>query len=172
MSKNNKKAIFKNTKGFSLIELLVVLSIVSILVAIVVPGLMGVKERSRKGAVSRAGSAAEFELQAWLLSAVKGNSLTEVDSDGNGIINNSDANNFTLLQDLNIPNQFCQRYINARWLTNPELSPWEATTSLWIANSPQPGKISCTHAPGGRIISLSAQDNNGFVFYTKLINAE
>jgi len=172
MCKNKKRLFLKNTKGFSLIELLVVLSIISLLIAIVVPGFIGMQERSRKGAVTRAAAAAESELQAWMFSALKGNSLTEVDSDGNGVVNNFDVNNSTLLQDLNVSNQLCQRYINARWLTNHELSPWQATGSLWIADPPQPGKLSCTHAAGGRKIFLSAQDNNGAIFYNKILNSD
>jgi len=110
-----------------------------------------------------------------MMSAAKGGTLTEVDSDGNGVINNSDANNTDLATDLTTANSLCSRYIDGRWTFNSEKSPWDAAKSLWsLGSTATRGVIGCYHADNGRQIVLTAWDNatTPGQLYRKTISAD
>lgn len=83
----------RKEKGFTLIELMVVIVIIAILAAVALPNFMGATEKARESAVTSAVKTLQTSLE-----------LYAVDNNGSYPITTSDSNTLTAIQDY-LPNK-------------------------------------------------------------------
>lgn len=88
MDKKNKN--ISNKKGFSLIELLTVLSILMILTAIAIPFFLGQREKAKVSSMVSSAKGSVSEIQSWLDAFLAGEPFVALD---NGISTCFEANN-------------------------------------------------------------------------------
>lgn len=129
--RNNSK------KGFSLIELMVVLAVLSFLLAIAVPSYLGIRDSVRLKAAIASARAAMPELQAWMQLKISQPDLRQADTNCDGTIDTNDLTNGELFN-AGVANT----YALCRNNFHNDKSPWSSSLPLWSTDpSIPPGQI-------------------------------
>jgi prepilin-type N-terminal cleavage/methylation domain-containing protein len=155
--------VIRNNNGFSLIELIVVVMIMTILAGIAIVSYIGVRERARVAMITRTASSSSAELLLWLQASFSSQSLREIDTNFDGAINKDDMTNIELFK-AGVANT----YTNGRNIILKETSPW-LERPLWSLEDPPPnGTINVTQ-PLSDQIKIVAREKNGSIVYEQII---
>jgi MSHA pilin protein MshB len=157
--------MLKNKQGFSLIELLVVMVIIAAITALAIPAYIGVKNRAHEASIIATARGNIELLNFWLQASTSSLSTREVDTNFDGIINNSDKTNVELLND-GVAVTFAT---NRNTIFN-EKSPWSDNIPLWSYDASVPkGQITLLQESSFRIV-VTAKNNQGQVIFVQPIN--
>ena len=156
----------RNIKGFSLIELLIVILLINVLGAISITVYVGIKDKARRSTVTRLASSVQSDLQHWLKSSISPNqNLREIDTNFNGTVDGGDSTNGALNGNVTT------LYTNGRNTIMGEISPW-FNIPLWSLNNPPvPGTISVTQ-PSPNQLNVVAADNKGQIIVNYIVTVD
>jgi len=153
-------------KGFSIIELLVVVSVLNILVAIVIVGYIGARDRARVSFLLATAESAKSELQHWLHSSLSNRQTShEVDTNFDGKINDDDKTNGELFDHV------AEYYTLGRNTALKEKSPW-FNIPLWNQDNPPPAGTIGLIQISSRKLKIVAKEKNGKTVYEQYILAD
>jgi prepilin-type N-terminal cleavage/methylation domain-containing protein len=133
----------KKSRGFSLIELMVVIAIISLLATIAIPFYLGFRDSARVQAIVASARGAVPEVQAWMQLHHAEPDLRFADTNCDGTVDSNDLTNGELI-DAGI----AQVYVECRNTGYNDRSPWKGQLPLWsIEESIPPGQITIIENP-------------------------
>lgn len=150
--------------GFTLIELMIVVTIIAILDAVAIPSYAGFQEKPRRAAINRTATAAESELQVWFSAAYTSgiaSNRIEVDTNYDGNVPQGDLSNIDLMTA-----GVAQTYVNGR-NNSGDKSPWDNDMPLWAFGVAGNGQIGVSQA--GFIIYITGRDIQGNAVFSKRV---
>ncbi len=155
----------KSIKGFSLIELMTVMAIVSLLVAVALPILLGFRNSARAKTFIANAKSAEGEIQSWAESAISHNSELRLhDTNCDGEVNAKDKTNGEIFT-----GGIAKTYVECRNYGFKETSPWIDGISLWKFDEPA-GDGQITLVQTGNRIDIIAKNKTGEILYKETIS--
>lgn len=149
--------IIKLNKGFTIIELMVVVAIIAILAAISIPNYLGMQGRAKRRVLKEIASSAKPDLHHWITATIR-REKGVLDINGDGVAAADEMHT-----DLtNIPDVWVQSF--AAKIGHTPVSPFNKKLPLFFIgpiNPPRPGQIVLSTINNGRGIRIVAYDDQG-----------
>jgi|Deesub1362A_J573_1020465.scaffolds.fasta_scaffold00333_27 Tfp pilus assembly major pilin PilA len=149
--------------GFSLIELLIIISIINVLAAVSTVLYLGVRDRAKVSSIVRTAESAKPELEFWLQSSLSNNvNFREVDTNFDGKIDANDKTNGELF------NHVAETYVEGRNSALNEFSPW-FDVPLWSQDNPPPAGTIGVIQLSPRSLKIIAKGKSGDTVYEQVL---
>lgn len=156
-----------NNKGYSLIEILVVMVIIAALTAIAIPMYIGVRDRGREASIIASARGSAGELDFWLQAAVSKKTEREVDTNFSGVVDAGDRTDEELFND-GVANVYA---MNRNSILR-EKSPWDYNVPLWNSDATiPPGRVTLIHLQYNEV-RIVAKNRTGNVIFDQIISAD
>jgi prepilin-type N-terminal cleavage/methylation domain-containing protein len=156
-----------NKKGYSLIEILVVMVIIAALTAIAIPMYIGVRNRGREAAIVASARGSMAELDFWIQSAVSLKTEQEVDTNFSGVIDAGDKTDEELFND-----GVANVYVMNRNTILREKSPWDYNVPLWNSdNTIPPGRVTLIQQADNEV-RIVAKNGSGDIVFDQIVSAD
>ena len=124
----------RNNKGFSLLELMLVLAIISLILSIAIPVYLGLRDKTRMEIFIADGRSAIPEIYSWLQSATSPNqNAKEIDTNCDGMIDSEDMTNRELREA-----GVAKTFADCRNKVFKDKSPWSGQLPLWTIDPAMP----------------------------------